>query len=60
MEIRKVTLQVNSPYLWLDVWRKDQRAIGFYKKNGFIEFDKHIFKPGSEKQTDIMMKKNLQ
>ncbi len=35
---------------------KNFKAIRFYKKNGFIEFDKHIFKLGNDEQTDIMMK----
>jgi len=26
------------------------------KKNGFVAFDKHIFKLGNDKQTDVMMK----
>jgi len=43
----------------LGVWEKNQRAINFYKKNGFVEFDKHIFKLGEDKQTDIMMKLKL-
>ena len=34
-------------------------AIQFYKKNGFVEFDKHIFTLGNDKQTDIMMKLKL-
>lgn len=42
--------------IWLGVWEKNPRAIKFYKKNGFVEFDKHIFKLGNEEQTDIMMK----
>lgn len=36
------------------------RAISFYKKNGFMEFDKHIFKLGDDEQTDIMMKLKLE
>jgi diamine N-acetyltransferase len=40
----------------LGVWEKNPRAISFYKKNGFIEFDPHIFKLGDEELTDIMMK----
>ena len=28
----------------------------FFFKNGFVEFDKHIFKLGNDEQTDIMMK----
>lgn len=43
-------------YVWLGVWEENKRAISFYKKNGFVEFDKHIFKLGSDEQTDIMMK----
>ncbi len=46
-------------YVWLGVWEENHRAVQFYKKNGFVEFDKHIFKFGSEDQTDIMMKKSL-
>lgn len=38
---------------------ENPRAINFYKKNGFVEFDKHIFKLGNDEQTDIMMKLQL-
>ena len=51
--------QANADYLWLGVWEENPRAINFYKKNGFIEFDKHIFKLGDDEQTDIMMKLKL-
>ena len=46
-------------YVWLGVWEENPRAIQFYKKNGFVAFDKHIFKLGNEEQTDIMMKLKL-
>lgn len=46
----------NVDYVWLGVWEENLRAINFYKKNGFVEFDKHIFKLGTDEQTDIMMK----
>lgn len=55
----EIAKQKNAHYVWLGVWEKNLRAINFYKKNGFIEFDKHIFKLGNEEQTDIMMKLNL-
>lgn len=48
-----------SDYVWLGVWEENPRAINFYKKNGFVEFDKHIFKLGDDEQTDIMMKLEL-
>lgn len=46
----------NADYVWLGVWEENPRAISFYKKNGFVEFDKHIFRLGEDEQTDIMMK----
>jgi diamine N-acetyltransferase len=46
----------NVDYVWLGVWENNQRAISFYKKNGFVEFDKHPFLLGTDEQTDIMMK----
>jgi ribosomal protein S18 acetylase RimI-like enzyme len=55
----QVSIQKNAKYVWLGVWEENSRAINFYKKNGFVEFDKHIFKLGEEEQTDIMMKLKL-
>lgn len=46
-------------YLWLGVWEENSRAIRFYQKNGFVEFDKHIFRLGDDEQTDIMMRLEL-
>ncbi len=47
-------------YVWLGVWENNHKAIRFYEKNGFTTFDKHIFKLGNDKQTDIMMKLQLE
>ncbi len=49
----------NADYIWLGVWEENPRAINFYLKNGFVEFDRHIFKLGEDEQTDIMMKFEL-
>ena len=46
----------NKSYVWLGVWEENHRALAFYQKNGFVPFDKHIFKLGNDEQTDIMMK----
>lgn len=54
-----IARQKNADYVWLGVWEENLRAINFYKKNGFVEFDKHIFKLGNDEQTDIMMKLKL-
>jgi diamine N-acetyltransferase len=52
----KIANQREVDYVWLGVWEKNPRAIAFYKKNGFEEFDKHIFRLGEDDQTDIMMR----
>lgn len=49
----------NVENVWLGVWEQNPRAIRFYEKNGFVPFDKHIFKLGNDEQTDIMMKLEL-
>jgi len=46
-------------YVWLGVWEKNDRAISFYKKNGFYEVGTHSFFMGEEEQTDFVMRKNL-
>jgi len=55
----QIAERIKADYVWLGVWEKNERAISFYRKNGFAEFDKHIFKLGNDEQTDIMMKLNL-
>lgn len=55
----QVAKQKDTDYVWLGVWEENLRALSFYKKNGFVEFDKHIFKLGNDEQTDIMMKLQL-
>ena len=52
----EIAKQKMVKYVWLGVWEKNSRAIQFYQKNGFVEFDKHIFKLGDDEQLDIMMK----
>lgn len=49
----------NFERIWLGVWEKNPKAIRFYEKNGFVTFDKHIFKLGNDEQTDILMKLEL-
>jgi ribosomal protein S18 acetylase RimI-like enzyme len=56
----QIAEQKKAYYVWLGVWEENPRAISFYKKNGFVEFDKHIFRLGDDEQIDIMMKKVLE
>lgn len=55
----ETALQYKKASIWLGVWEENQRAIRFYQKNGFVPFDKHIFRLGDDEQTDIMMRKAL-
>ena len=55
----EVAKQNKVKYIWLGVWEKNQKAIDFYEKNGFVPFDKHIFVLGDDEQTDIMMEMEL-
>jgi diamine N-acetyltransferase len=55
----RIARQKKAEYVWLGVWENNPKAISFYRKNGFVEFDKHIFRLGNDEQTDIMMKLNL-
>ena len=45
--------------VWLGVWEKNTPAVRFYEKNGFKQFDKHIFKLGDDEQTDLLLKREL-
>lgn len=47
------------PYLWLGVWEKNEGAIRFYKRHGFVQFGSHTFMLGNDPQTDLLMKKNI-
>jgi ribosomal protein S18 acetylase RimI-like enzyme len=46
-------------YVWLGVWERNDLALAFYKRNGFVEFSQHIFQMGDEEHLDLLMKKVL-
>ena len=49
----------NKQYIWLSVWQKNEKAIRFYRKNGFCETGTHFFVVGDDAQTDYIMRKDL-
>lgn len=55
----EVARTADKTYLWLGVWERNVKAIGFYERNGLERFGTHIFRLGMEKQTDILMKLEL-
>ena len=55
----ELAARIDADNVWLGVWEKNPGAIRFYKRNGFKEFDRHIFMLGDDKQWDIMMRLEL-
>ncbi len=51
--------KANAPYIWLGVWKENEKAIKFYQKNNFEIFGEHEFIFGKQKQVDYMMKFTL-
>ncbi|UOQ46809.1 GNAT family N-acetyltransferase [Gracilibacillus caseinilyticus] len=54
-----IAVERNKDVIWLGVWEKNERAIAFYKKMGFIQTSEHSFYMGDEEQTDLIMTKTL-
>ena len=45
--------------VWLGVWERNDRALAFYQKMGFVRFGYHYFCFGSERQRDYWLYKPL-
>ena len=46
-------------WVWLGVWEHNPKALRFYEKNGFEVFSSHVFRVGTDDQTDLLMKKRM-
>lgn len=55
----EVAEESNKKNIWLGVWEKNENAIAFYKKMGFVQTGSHSFYMGDEEQTDFIMIKTL-
>ena len=58
-KVIEIAQQSVVDYIWLGVWEENHRALRFYTKNGFVAFDTHVFILGEDKQTDLLMKLDL-
>ncbi|AUZ27710.1 N-acetyltransferase [Bacillus cabrialesii] len=54
-----IALECNKKKIWLGVWEKNENAVAFYKKMGFVQTGTHSFYMGDEEQTDFIMTKTL-
>src|SRR5690606_36947520 len=55
----EIAKESNKSKIWLGVWEKNENAIGFYKKMGFIQTGAHSFYMGDEEQIDFVLIKTL-
>lgn len=55
----EIAMERNKKKIWLGVWEKNENAIAFYEKMGFVQTGGHSFYMGNEEQTDFIMTKIL-
>ncbi len=55
----EVAIAQDKKSIWLGVWEKNDHAIGFYQKIGFVQTGAHSFYMGDEEQIDFIMTKTL-
>ncbi|WHZ00949.1 GNAT family N-acetyltransferase [Neobacillus sp. YX16] len=55
----EIAVEQGKNKIWLGVWEKNENAIAFYKKIGFVQAGTHSFYMGDEEQIDFIMIKSL-
>lgn len=55
----EIAMKNNKKKIWLGVWEKNEYAIAFYKKRGFVHTGAHSFYMGDEEQIDNIMTKTI-
>lgn len=55
----EIAIERNKKKIWLGVWEKNENAIAFYKKMGFVQTGSHSFYMGDEEQVDLIMTNTL-
>lgn len=54
-----MAIEYKKKKVWLGVWEKNENALAFYKKMGFVQTGAHSFYMGDEEQVDFIMVKTL-
>jgi ribosomal protein S18 acetylase RimI-like enzyme len=55
----EIAMERNKKKIWLGVWEKNEIAVAFYKKMGFVQTGAHSFYMGDEEQVDFILTKTL-
>ncbi|MNK21899.1 Protease synthase and sporulation negative regulatory protein PAI 1 [compost metagenome] len=58
-KVMEIAMERHKKKIWLGVWEKNENAISFYRKMGFLQTGAHSFYMGDEEQTDFIMTKTL-
>ncbi|WP_318311162.1 GNAT family N-acetyltransferase [Flagellimonas crocea] len=59
-EIIRKAKTLGKDYIWLGVWEHNPKAIAFYLHHGFSKFGEHPYYIGTDKQTDWLLRLNVQ
>lgn len=55
----RIAVERGKSYAWLGLWEKNEKALRFYRKNGFRPVGTHSFFMGDDEQTDYIMRREL-
>ncbi|MDK8189534.1 GNAT family N-acetyltransferase [Paenibacillus sp. UMB7766-LJ446] len=55
----ETALEHNKKKIWLGVWERNDNAIAFYHRMGFVQTGSHSFYMGDEEQIDFILVKTL-
>jgi diamine N-acetyltransferase len=56
----EMAVKKKKTFLWLGVWQKNENAIAFYQRMGFRKAGTHHFMMGADRQTDWIMRRELE
>lgn len=59
-EIIKMAREMGKCYVWLGVWEHNTKAIRFYQRHHFKKFGEHPYYIGNDKQTDWLLRLDLE
>lgn len=59
-QIIQLAKGMNKTFIWLGVWEHNPKAIKFYQRHGFEKFAEHPYYIGTDKQTDWLLRLDLQ
>ena len=58
-KVYSIAREARADYIWLIVWQKNERAIQFYQKAGFVIYETDEYHFGNEIHQEFLMKLDL-